>query len=188
MPNTTTRDRIVKEADQLFYKQGFDSTSFTQIADAVGISRGNFYHHFKTKDDILEAVIGYRLDKTNMMLDTWELEGDSPVLRIRSFINILLRNQAKIKHYGCPVGTLSTELTKLSHSATSEANELFVLFRCWLCQQFKQMGRTDDADDLAMHLLALSQGVATVYNAFHDEHFLQHEVNRLHGWLDTIKT
>ncbi|MDD9913854.1 MAG: helix-turn-helix domain containing protein, partial [Rhodospirillaceae bacterium] len=37
----------------LFYRHGFDHTSFADIAEAVQISRGNFYYHFRTKDDIL---------------------------------------------------------------------------------------------------------------------------------------
>ena len=58
---------IVATADDLFYRRGFDHTSFADIATAVGISRGNFYHHFKSKDDILEAVILKRLtDRTGM--------------------------------------------------------------------------------------------------------------------------
>jgi len=44
-------------ADRLFYEQGFEHTSFANIADAVNISHGNVYHHFKSKDDILDAVI-----------------------------------------------------------------------------------------------------------------------------------
>lgn len=57
MPPQSTRNLIVEEADALFYESGFEATSFAEIAKAVGISRGNFYHHFKTKDDILDAVI-----------------------------------------------------------------------------------------------------------------------------------
>ncbi|MFM2281198.1 MAG: hypothetical protein RLZZ444_3429, partial [Pseudomonadota bacterium] len=60
MARPKTRDEIVQVADRLFYEQGFDSTAFADIAEAVGISRGNFYHHFKTKDDILAAVIALR--------------------------------------------------------------------------------------------------------------------------------
>ena len=59
-----TRDQIVDAADQLFYQQGFEHTSFADIANAVNISRGNFYYHFKTKDDILDAVIDLRLANT----------------------------------------------------------------------------------------------------------------------------
>ncbi len=185
MADTPTRERIVDKADQLFYEQGFEHTSFAQIAEALGISRGNFYYHFKTKDEILDAVISHRLIRTNSMLDHWTLEGETPTDRICSFINILVMNKAKIKRYGCPVGTLCTELAKLNHPAKGHANELFTLFRTWLRRQFEQLGR-DDADALAMHLLAFSQGVATLASAFRDEKFIRNEVSRLEDWLTSV--
>ncbi|NER83020.1 MAG: TetR/AcrR family transcriptional regulator [Leptolyngbya sp. SIO1D8] len=183
MSNKLTRERIIDAADRLFYEQGFEHTSFSQIAEAVGISRGNFYYHFKTKDEILDAVINHRLARTNSMLNDWEIEGETSSDRIRSFINILVMNRAKIKRYGCPVGTLCTELAKLNHPAQGDANELFTLFRTWLRRQFKQLGCHDDADVLAMHLLALSQGISTLATAFQDEKFIKTEVERLNEWL-----
>ena len=183
MSDKTTRDHIVEAADQLFYRQGYEHTSFADIAATVDISRGNFYHHFKSKDEILDAVIDVRLANTRKMLDQWEIVGKQPVDRIRSFINILIANRAKIKQYGCPVGTLCTELAKLNHASQGEANELFTLFRTWLRKQFTQLGRKADADALAMHLLARSQGVATLFNAFHDEKFVKQEVKQMHDWL-----
>lgn len=188
MSNKPTRECIIDAADQLFYKQGFEHTSFSQIAEAVGISRGNFYYHFKSKDDILDAVINRRLARTKSMLDGWAAAGATPADRIRSFINILIMNRDKIKRYGCPVGTLCTELTKLDHPAQNNANELFTLFRNWLRVQFKQLGRRDDADQLAMHLLAFSQGVATLASAFQDEKFIRGEVSRLNDWLASLKS
>jgi hypothetical protein len=71
----------------------------------------------------------------------------------------------------------------LDHPAKSDANELFTLFRTWLRRQFEQLGRHDDADALAMHLLAFSQGVATLASAFQDEKFIRTEVERLNEWL-----
>lgn len=181
----TTREQIISAADKLFYQQGYEHTSFANISDAVQISRGNFYHHFKSKDEILEAVINLRLANTRMMLDKWQAEGNTPADRIRSFMNILIVNQGKIMQYGCPVGTLSSELAKLSHPAQGEANELFTLFRTWLRRQFSQLAYPKaKADELAMHLLARSQGVATLANAFHDEKFIKKEVRQLNEWLD----
>ena len=183
MSEKTTRDHIIEAADRLFYRQGYEHTSFADIADAVQISRGNFYHHFKSKDDILDAVIETRLANTRTMLERWELEGKHPADRIRSFIHILLANRADIKRYGCPVGTLCSELAKLNHAAQSEANDLFTLFRTWLRRQFALLGREADADTLAMHLLARSQGVAALANAFHDEKFIRQEVKQMCDWL-----
>ncbi len=186
MSNNTTRVRIVEAADQLFYQQGFEHTSFAQIGEAIGVSRGNFYYHFKSKDEILDAVIELRLNRTGSMLDKWEIAGETPADRIQSFINILLMNRAKIKRYGCPVGTLCTELAKLNHSSKEEANKLFTLFRTWLRRQFEQLGRIEDADDMAMHLLARSQGIATLSSAFQNEEFIRKEVAYLTEWLNAL--
>ncbi len=183
MADGTTRDHIVKAADELFYRQGYEHTSFAHIADAVGISRGNFYHHFKTKDEILGAVIAERLATTREMLAQWESSNEHPVDRVRAFIHILIANRTEIMRHGCPVGTLCAELAKLEHASQAAANELFTLFRSWLGRQFTLLGRETDADAMAMHLLALSQGVATLANAFHDTAFVDREVERMDDWL-----
>jgi TetR/AcrR family transcriptional regulator, transcriptional repressor for nem operon len=188
MAQGQTRGHIIEAADQLFYQQGFDHTSFADIADAVKISRGNFYHHFKSKDEILDAVINRRLASTRRMLEQWDIEGETPGDHIRSFINVLIANRTKIKRYGCPVGTLCTELAKLSHPSQGEANELFTLFRTWLRRQFALMGRKADADELAMHVLARSQGVAVLANAFRDEKFIRAEVDNLLTWLSAVES
>ena len=183
MSDRTTREHIVEEADRLFYQQGYEHTSFADIAQAVRISRGNFYYHFKTKDEILDAVINARLASTRKMLEQWEIDGAQPADRIRSFIHLLIANRADIKRYGCPVGTLCGELAKLDHPSQGEASKLFTLFRTWLRRQFALLGREADADALAMHLLARSQGVATLASAFRDETFIRREVDEMCDWL-----
>ncbi|MCF6430455.1 TetR/AcrR family transcriptional regulator [Leisingera sp. MMG026] len=183
MAQETTRDRIAEAADQLFYERGFEVTSFADIAAAVGISRGNFYYHFKTKDEILEAVIARRMASTRTMLKDWQAEVSSPGQRIACFIRILIANQAKIALYGCPVGTLVAELGKLDHAARDQANAIFTLFRDWLCCQFERAGCGEAADSLAMHLLARSQGAATLAQAFGDVEFINREVALMLDWL-----
>lgn len=188
MSNKSTRERIVEAADRLFYQQGFEHTSFAAIAKAVQISTGNFYHHFKSKDEILGAVIELRLANTREMFKLWESQSKEPAERIRSFINILIMNRAKIKRYGCPVGTLCGELVKLEHASAREANKLFKLFRNWLGRQFTLLGYKSDADELAMHVLAFSQGVATLASTFHDEKFIKQEVRNMEDWLQSLTT
>jgi AcrR family transcriptional regulator len=186
MNDTSTRDQIVEAADQLFYRQGYEHTSFANIAGAVKISRGNFYFHFKSKDEILDAVIEVRLGRTRRMLEGWESDANEPADRIRSFINMIVVNRDKIRRFGCPVGTLCTELAKVGHPAQGDAGKLFTLFRVWLRRQFEEVGCGSDADDLAMHLLARSQGIATLASAFRDEAFIRHEAGVLSAWLDEV--
>ena len=184
MSDKSTREHTVEAADHLFYRRGYEHTSFSDIADDVRISRGNFYYHFKTKDEILDAVIDVRLANTAKMLEQWERAGKDPADRIRSFIHMLVANRADIKRYGCPVGTLCTELAKLNHASQGEANKLFTFFRTWLRRQFMELGRAHDADALAMHLLVRSQGVAALANAFRDDKFIRREVALMCDWLN----
>lgn len=183
MTKKSTRDRIVEAADRLFYERGYEHTSFTDISEAVGIARGNFYFHFKSKDDILNAVIQRRLSNVQSIIDNWDVESKTPEERIRRLIKNLVDTSAQIKRYGCPVGTLCSELAKLGHPSRGEANKLFTLFRTWLHKQFVLLGREQDADDLAVHVLVLSQGVSTLASAFRDEEILVREAVRIDDWL-----
>ena len=50
--------RIEKAAQQLFIKQGFHATSMRTIAARAGVSLGNVYNYYRTKEQILESIIG----------------------------------------------------------------------------------------------------------------------------------
>lgn len=186
MAGKKTRQQIIEAADKLFYENGFGETSFADIAAAVQISRGNFYHHFKTKDEILEAVIAKRLADRETLLGSWEKTASDPNDRIACFIKIVITNQAKIMAYGCPVGTLTAELAKVEHPASAKANDIMGLFRDWLVRQFTALGADEAALEFALHVLSWSQGVATLAQAFKDEAFVQREVQKILSWLDSL--
>lgn len=184
MSQPSTRHQILTKADNLFYEGGFEATSFADIAAAVGISRGNFYHHFRSKDAILDAVIDLRLRRTQEMLMAWQATEAGPRGRILAFVRIVIANRAKIMAHGCPVGTLCSELAKLDHPAQGRATEIFGLFRDWLRDQFHALGATENAVPYALHLLVWSQGVAVMASAFHDEATIEREVEGIIRWLD----
>lgn len=50
------RDEILDVAQRLFALNGYDATSVSQIIDGVGVSKGAFYHHFESKEDLVEAL------------------------------------------------------------------------------------------------------------------------------------
>ncbi|MGD9385755.1 MAG: hypothetical protein PVF28_04315, partial [Thioalkalispiraceae bacterium] len=134
--------------------------------------------------EILNAVIETRVTDIELMLQEWERLYPDPKQRIQHYIDILTNNRDNIKRHGCPIGSLCTELAKLSHAMLTDANKMFSVLRDWLAKQLKELGMKKDAQRIAMHLLARSQGIATLTNAFDDETFLRQEVKRLKQWLD----
>lgn len=51
------RNEILDVAERLFVTKGFDNTSTNDILSEIGIARGTLYYHFKSKTDILDAII-----------------------------------------------------------------------------------------------------------------------------------
>src|SRR5262245_18053742 len=51
-----TRTLLIGAASQLFGTSGYDRTSVDQIIKQAGVSKGAFYHHFASKEEILDAV------------------------------------------------------------------------------------------------------------------------------------
>ncbi len=48
---------IIKVAEKLFIQKGFEKTSVQEIAEKCGMTKGAFYHHFKSKDHVLEKML-----------------------------------------------------------------------------------------------------------------------------------
>lgn len=182
----SNRQRIVAAADRLFYQKGYNQTSFSDIAQAAGLSRGNFYYYFKTKDAILEAVIEQRLDGIRAMLADWDRRDADPRARLQRFVRMLARTEDDILRYGCPMGSLTMELSKTQLALQSQAAQMFELFRQWLEAQLSALGKAQQARALALHLLAFTQGAALIGNVYADPSFLQQEAARMAAWVDGL--
>ncbi len=180
------RKQIISIADNLFYENGFEHTSFTDIADAAGIARGNFYYYFKTKDDILSAVLDKRRSDISLMLELWEQEYPEPKALLKNYILMLVRSQNNVKSFGCPLGSLCLELNRLHHVLQTDASNMFDLFQVWLEKQFSAIGQAKDANFLAMHLIGRCQGISVLSSASSSEEYLKREVKLLEQWINEL--
>ena len=126
------RLRIVESAQDLFYFQGFNHTSFTEIAEAAGVPRGNFYYYFKSKDEILRAVVDHRNQGIRDMLNQWSEEHPEPRDRLRCMVQMMIDNRDNLARYGCPLGSLNMELGKTQDELQGKAIEMIDIFLEWI--------------------------------------------------------
>ena len=178
------RQRIIQAADGLFYRRGYNQTSFQDISEATGIPRGNFYYYFKTKEDILNAVVDSRIAELNTMLVQCESESDEARERLILFTDMLDRNREDVLQSGCPIGTLSSELAKDDPALHERARQAFSLLRDWIKKQFESVG-VSSADELSMDLLARLQGAAVVACAFKDNDYITRSHQEIKDWINT---
>ncbi len=176
------RQRIITAADNLFYKYGYNQTSFQDISEATNIPRGNFYYYFKTKDDILEAVVQARSADFTTLLKQFEETTSNPGERLLMLADMMNAWQESVIESGCPTGSLSSELAKDNAFLQDKSRLVFEVLHDWVAKQFSASG-VEKADELAMDLLARMQGIIVMACAFKDKAFLQRSLQDLKDWV-----
>ena len=183
---SSSKDKIIQAADQLFYVHGYNQTSFSDIAEETGIPRGNFYYYFKTKDEILGAVLEYRSQQIENLLLACEQHSDDPKQQLLYLIEILVREEDNIIHYGCPLGTLSAELSKMSVSLQQQVTVIFESLRVWIDKKLAVCGFAERSQALSMEILARLQGTTVLANVYHDVEFLRRSAEQHKLWLTEL--
>ncbi|QEC53807.1 TetR family transcriptional regulator [Anseongella ginsenosidimutans] len=114
----TTRLSILEKGFGIIYRNGYQATSVDEIIATTQVTKGAFYYHFKSKEEMGLAMIRELMypGMYNAMVKPL-LESDKPVLEIYSMMkNILLENEFFDVKYGCPAINLTEEMAPLSHS------------------------------------------------------------------------
>lgn len=75
------RNEILDVAERLFAEKGFDHTSTNDILQEIGIARGTLYYHFKSKEDILDAMIDRMTEQLLAKASAIAANGEIPVLQ-----------------------------------------------------------------------------------------------------------
>jgi TetR/AcrR family transcriptional regulator, transcriptional repressor for nem operon len=157
-----TRARIVAAAARLIQQRGVARTTTEDVREAAGVSSSQLYHYFEDKTSLVRAVIAYQ---TDAVLGTQaEFLGRLDSMRaLRRWRDLLVRNQRGLHcEGGCPLGTLSTELSETMPEARIDLNTAFTRWedgiRSGLRAMHERRELRADPDRLATALLAAVQG------------------------------
>ena len=183
-PKLGKRERLVAGARDVIHQQGVEKTTIADIAHAAEVPVGNVYYYFKTKDELVGAAIDSHARDVRAMLDSLERHR-TPQARLKALIRALTDQRELAARYGCPLGSLCSELDKRTDGLDSACAQLLRLPIEWAERQFNMLGRRD-AHDLAVALIASYQGIALLTNTFRDPELMNHEARRLERWIDGL--
>src|SRR6188472_701326 len=190
MPHSDTterpgkRERLVASATELLHRQGVQGTTLAEIADAADVPPGNVYYYFKTRDDLVRAVIDSRAEQINALLRSLDRRSN-PRARLKGLAHSWAEVAELVAAHGCPLGSLSSELNKCDNELAGGAAKLFGLVLDWSEEQFREIGRRD-ARHRAITLFAGVQGAALLANTLGDPKIMQREARRLERWIDAL--
>ncbi len=74
------KQELVGAAMRLFFERGYENTSVNDILEAVGCSKGSFYHHFESKMELLEEIARQRARAGYAAFEEEAPQGDPPAL------------------------------------------------------------------------------------------------------------
>jgi AcrR family transcriptional regulator len=183
-PKQDKRQRLVSGAQEVIHHQGVEKTTIADIAQAADIPVGNVYYYFKTKDELVAAAIDSYVGEVRALLESLE-GGRSPKARLKALVRELTAQRELAARYGCPLGSLCSELDKRTDGLDTTCAQLLELPIDWAEQQFRLMGRRD-ARDLAVALIASYQGIALLTNTFREPDLMARESRRLERWIDSL--
>jgi TetR/AcrR family transcriptional repressor of nem operon len=179
------RERLVGAAIQLLHQQGVERTTLADIAKVADVPPGNVYYYFKTKDDVIAAVIEAHVEVIKTTLAAIDARHPSPKGRLKAFMREFAAQSEIVAQYGCPLGSLCSELDKRVAGLSAPIAELMRLPIEWAEEQFRALGRRD-AHDLAIELLAAYEGTALLANTLRDPSVLSRAARRLDQRINAL--
>jgi len=178
------RERLVASAADLLHRQGVQRTTIADIAQAADVPPGNVYYYFKTRDEIVHAVIESQMQAVDALLTSLD-KRSTPVARLKGLAESWTRNGPVIVEHGCPLGGLAYELNKDDDPLGADAARPLRTILNWSAAQFRQL-KQRNARGVAVTFLSAIQGAALLANAFGDEELLKQEIRRIERWVDSL--
>lgn len=169
-----TRDRIVKAAADLMYTQGVERTSLDDVIEVSGTGKSQMYHYFSDKSELVEQVVRFQVDHV-MKEQAPLLENLRSMRGLERWRDMVVGNSRTNRGaYGCPLGSLSSELADHSESVRLQVQAGFSTWESQLRAGLERMQESGELDakaspaDLATGLLAAVQGGYLLSQARHD--------------------
>src|SRR6185437_7298543 len=113
--------------------------TLSDIAQAADVPLGNVYYYFKTKDQLVEAALGAHRGLLAGAVEELDRLPD-PAARLKAMIGGWIEQRDLAARYGCPFGTLATELDKREDGLDLAAAAVLRALIDWAEEQFRQLG------------------------------------------------
>ncbi len=158
MPILSKRESIISQALKLFYQHGFNATGIDRIIAEAGVAKKTLYNHFKSKDELILAVLRKRdeLFRNKMMRETESL-GKTPRERLLSIFEAHHLWFQEPSFVGCMFINASAEFSAPEDPRHSICAEHKRLVREYIQDLAKQAG-AENPEALSQQLNLLLEG------------------------------
>jgi TetR/AcrR family transcriptional repressor of nem operon len=187
-----TREVIISAATRLIHVHGYNATSLDDVLRESGVGKGNFYYHFKSKEDlgyaILDKIIDGFLERT---LEPCFADADAaPLGQIRCFLDRVLQAQRERNCVGgCVMGNLASELSDVHEGFRTRLATLFTAWQARLASALEaarrrgELAGATEPETLARFVVASLEGAILLAKVSKDIRVMEQCVAELKRYL-----
>ena len=184
-----TRDRIIEAGRHLFWERGYSATGLADILDRAGARSGSFYHFFRSKEDLLHAVLDRYVQALQpVIIDPAIRAGNDGITRVFAILDGYRRSLIDTNcTYGCPIGRLALEIEPSNAAAMDLIAKNFASWTTavegLLLQERERFRPETDFRGLAQFVLTVMEGGVMQARARRDIEPFDASVHQLRQYL-----
>jgi TetR/AcrR family transcriptional repressor of nem operon len=126
METSPTKQQLLEQGMTMLLRHGYHDLGMTALLDAVGVPKGSFYHHFRSKEDFALQAIDWYMREVHQALDAClGDEAMTPLNRARHFFEMSEQKYRSDGYLGCLLGGLGQELSGVSPVFRRKVEECF---------------------------------------------------------------
>lgn len=182
--SSSARDRIIKTAGDLFYKNGYRATGINEIIEKSGIAKATFYAHFRSKEELCLVYLKERNERETSLLHEAIRKGKTPLKRFMAFAEMHIPWLESVELRGCGFLNMVPEVPDHTHPIRQEGMRHFETYRILIRQLCEELVSSDkkkygkfDAQKLAADYLMIIVGGIALSEIHHDMWPMRHAVS-----------
>ncbi|MBP1841502.1 TetR/AcrR family transcriptional regulator [Formosa algae] len=190
-----TKQLIIDKAFTLFYENGFKTTSIDKIMKETTLSKGAFYHHYKSKKALGLEVISLKVQKRVLDGMVYPLEETGDALDILEHIFITRLKSFKIyeKEHGCPMNNLINEIGDHELAYQLALKQIIETWKSALIKLIERGKREHtikpnvSSAAVAVYLISAFEGIRGIRKLYKDDTILEEYVSGLSLYLKQLQ-
>jgi TetR/AcrR family transcriptional repressor of nem operon len=195
---TDTRERILDAAQGLILAQGYGATSIDDILSHTDLTKGAFFHHFRSKKDLATALIeryaAHDAELFRAFLARADRLGRTPLQQVQVLLGLYEEEMAGLSgaHPGCLFASYAYQAGLFDEVTKRVVRKAFLLWREEVAARLRRAMETRkpalpvSAEDLADGAMATMEGAFVLSMTLRDPSVIARQIRQFRNYLDLL--
>ena len=192
--NSPARDKLLEKGQAIMLAKGFVATTVDEVCKAAGVTKGSFFHYFKSKEALAQAALDrFFYSQLEQAGRSITVRSDDPLVRVYGLVDgAIMMAKGPAGKKGCLLGQFAQELSDTHPELRQQCAQRFSEWTALLSAELeaaktKHRPRAQiDSRSLAEHFIAVIQGALILSKAKQDFNLMETHLGHFKSYLQSI--